>query len=148
MITISNPARNDLDVGTIILWYGLATEVPTGWAVCNGSNGTPDLRGIYVKGALWSTNVGVTGGATTHIHTVGSTGDAGNHTHSYSLSTSNNVDGTTATSGTVSRSKISHGHSASGTTQGGGTHSHGMSNTNTASSHPPYHRLWYIMRIG
>lgn len=147
MIIIQSPTRVELEIGTIVLWYGLEAQFPTGWVKCNGANGTPDLRSIFVKGALWSTQVGVTGGAALHSHPVGATGDAGNHTHSYSLSTSTNTDSTTATSGTVSRSKVSHGHSASGTTQGGGTHNHGMYATDDGSSIPPYHRLWYIMRI-
>ena len=31
--------------GTIRLWYGEAGAVPAGFAICDGTNGTPDLRG-------------------------------------------------------------------------------------------------------
>lgn len=31
--------------GMIIDWYGTADTIPSGWALCNGLNGTPDLRG-------------------------------------------------------------------------------------------------------
>ncbi|UCG71206.1 MAG: tail fiber protein, partial [Thermoplasmata archaeon] len=30
--------------GTIVMWNG--TVIPNGWALCDGTNGTPDLRGM------------------------------------------------------------------------------------------------------
>jgi microcystin-dependent protein len=36
--------------GMIVLWNGSASSVPEGWALCDGSNGTPDLRGKFVLG--------------------------------------------------------------------------------------------------
>lgn len=35
--------------GTIVLYNG--TTAPKGWAICDGTNGTPDLRGVFVIGA-------------------------------------------------------------------------------------------------
>ena len=37
--------------GMIALWYGEADKVPAGWALCDGQNGTPDLRQRFVVGA-------------------------------------------------------------------------------------------------
>lgn len=37
--------------GMIMMWYGASSTVPNGWAVCNGSNGTPDLRDRFIVGA-------------------------------------------------------------------------------------------------
>jgi len=36
--------------GMIVIWNGLSTNVPEGWVLCNGENGTPDLRGKFVLG--------------------------------------------------------------------------------------------------
>jgi hypothetical protein len=36
---------------TIVMWYGSDKEVPKGWAICDGENNTPDLRGRFVMGA-------------------------------------------------------------------------------------------------
>lgn len=47
-------------VGGIIMWSG--SSVPSGWALCNGSNGTPDLRNRFVMGGVLSSR-GQTGGA-------------------------------------------------------------------------------------
>jgi hypothetical protein len=42
-----------LPYGSIIMWYGRVSEIPTGWSLCNGSNGTPDLRDKFVVGASY-----------------------------------------------------------------------------------------------
>lgn len=36
--------------GTILAWYATSGSVPSGWAICDGSNGTPDLRGRFLRG--------------------------------------------------------------------------------------------------
>ena len=73
--------------GFIGLWSGAANAIPTGWVLCNGANGTPDLRDRFVVGAGSGYSVGNTGGSAnatlvSHSHTVN------NHTHSFSGSSS------------------------------------------------------------
>ena len=34
--------------GTIVAWSGAVEDIPQGWAQCDGSNGTPDLRGKLI----------------------------------------------------------------------------------------------------
>jgi microcystin-dependent protein len=53
---------NDLvPKGTIVMWNG--SSAPSGWALCNGTNGTPDLRDRFIVGAGNIYGVGATGGA-------------------------------------------------------------------------------------
>ena len=69
-----------IPTGMISLWYGSIGSVPTGWYLCDGSNGTPDLRDRFVVGAGSTYSVAATGGVTTvtlstsnmpaHTHTV------------------------------------------------------------------------------
>jgi microcystin-dependent protein len=71
-------------VGMIMLWSGSIGSIPAGWALCNGSNGTPDLRDRFVVAAGSTYAVGATGGSAdaivvTHNHTATVT-DPG-HTH-------------------------------------------------------------------
>lgn len=74
--------NNPIPVGGIIMWSG--SSVPDGWALCNGGNGTPDLRNKFIIGAGDSYIVGASGGTLTtaaggsHTH---STDAAGAHTH-------------------------------------------------------------------
>ncbi len=72
--------------GAIIMWSGTIATIPSGWALCNGSNGTPDLRNRFVVcadadsgGVAKSTVVGAaaqTGGSISHTHSdsFGATG--------------------------------------------------------------------------
>jgi hypothetical protein len=40
-----------LPYGAIIMWSGTAATIPTGWALCDGGNGTPNLVGKFIRGA-------------------------------------------------------------------------------------------------
>jgi hypothetical protein len=44
------------------------TTAPSGWALCDGTNGTPDLRGFFIIGATSSGNIGGTTGSNNHTH--------------------------------------------------------------------------------
>jgi hypothetical protein len=37
----------DLPSGAIMMWYGTIATIPSGWAFCDGANGTPDLRNRF-----------------------------------------------------------------------------------------------------
>lgn len=81
---ISNPFP--FPVGGIILWSGTTSNVPTGWALCDGrtvnrSDGsgtivTPNLTGRFILGAGLGTTPNTTGGSTTHTHTAVAAGVA------------------------------------------------------------------------
>lgn len=55
--------------GMILIWSGAVVDIPTGWALCDGNNGTPDLRGKVVIGAGGAWDVDEE--ATTNIATDG-----------------------------------------------------------------------------
>ena len=52
-----------LPQGCIIMYYG--TTAPNGWAICNGSSGTPDLRNKFIVSTGSSYSYGAQGGANT-----------------------------------------------------------------------------------
>ena len=52
-------------VGGIILWSGALDAVPTGWALCDGLNGTPNLEDRFVVGAGNLFAQGSSGGSST-----------------------------------------------------------------------------------
>ncbi len=67
--------------GVISLWHGLIANIPSGWLVCDGNNGTPNLLAKFVEGvATAATNPGATGGEATHTLTEA---EMPGHTHSY-----------------------------------------------------------------
>jgi microcystin-dependent protein len=65
--------------GGIIMWSGAIAAIPAGWALCNGSSGTPDLRDRFVVGAGSTYTPGNTGGAAT---VALATAELPSHSHS------------------------------------------------------------------
>lgn len=52
--------------GLIAIYEGYIVDIPTNWVLCDGNNGSPDLRGKFVYGATDDDDVGDTGGEATH----------------------------------------------------------------------------------
>ena len=153
--------------GVILLWSGSVVSIPTGWLLCNGTSGTPDLRDKFVVGAGSTYAVAATGGSAnatlvSHSHTITVT-DPG-HTHTANVTDpghTHNLPGATSSGGTIQtqlgvNSTASNGTTASSTT---GVTVANVANTTgiTASSNtqgssatnanlPPYYALCYIMK--
>ena len=136
--------------GIIAVWSGSEGSIPSGWYLCNGSNGTPDLRNRFIVGAGSGSNysVGNTGGSDTvtlstsqipsHSHTTNnhshnaSVSDPG-HGHSVSVSDPGHQHNTSVTG-----AKLFPGYGGAHVPYGGsggypGTHFN-MSNANTGIS--------------
>jgi hypothetical protein len=75
-----------IPLGVIVMWGGLLSAIPTGWALCDGQNGTPDLRDRFVKGAAAAANPGATAGAATHAHAAHTLTQPGSATTGIALS--------------------------------------------------------------
>lgn len=56
--------------GVVCAWSGAIVDIPDGWYLCDGNNGTPDLRNRFIVGAGDTYGVGATGGNTSHPHAV------------------------------------------------------------------------------
>jgi microcystin-dependent protein len=46
----NNRGNGPIPAGGVIMWSGNVGDIPTGWALCDGTNGTPDLRGRFIVG--------------------------------------------------------------------------------------------------
>lgn len=68
---------SDLPSGSIVLWNGLIINIPSGYVLCDGLNGTPDLRDRFVQGAGGLLAPDDTGGSEDHSHSFVSDG----HSH-------------------------------------------------------------------
>jgi hypothetical protein len=111
------------------MWSGSVATIPSGWVLCDGSSGTPDLRNRFIIGA----HSDVTGVANTTI-TGGNTVTGGSkdaivvsHTHTFSASA------------TTSGQSTGHTHTFSGNTgamSANASHDHGIADPGHAHSLP------------
>ena len=148
-----------IPIGGIIMWSGTDAGVPSNWALCDGSSGTPNLIDRFIVGRGSAYSADATGGSAnatlvSHSHTTNSTSKT--------------------LTGAVT--KISEGFNASGTATGvftktndgnnniteslsnspvsgftmDATHTHGTDTQGSAATNanlPPYYAIAYIMRI-
>ncbi|MBA7659900.1 hypothetical protein ES703_67894 [subsurface metagenome] len=135
------------------MWHGLIVDIPNGWALCDGENGTPDLRDRFVKGALPGVDPGDTGGSASHRHGIVC------NTSYYDLAHTHEVDGNT---GYVPAGDFDydykagsyvlyafHYHTINLTSQPwGGDHRHSISYlTPFTTWMPPHYRILFIMKL-
>lgn len=139
-----------IPVGGIIMWSGSIASIPTGWALCNGSSGTPDLRNRFVVGAgsVYSVaGVGGTADATlvSHTHSLSGGGLTGSTTFLTSASVSTNTEGVSGGgAAVVDGVNLSTSSGTVGYTNPT-VSTQGSSATN--ANLPPYYALAYIMRV-
>lgn len=147
--------------GLVILWYGSTGTIPSGWHLCDGTEGTIDLRGKFIVGAGTGSaySVGDTGGSATftasgtitisgHALTIaemashrhpfqdkyaGTGGSSTSSTGAYSISSAVYSTGSTDSNG----SGTAHGHSAAEGTAFAG---------DAVASLPYYYALCYIQK--
>jgi len=137
--------------GLIAIWSGSTGSIPSGWQLCDGTNGAPDLRNSFILGAGATYAVGATGGSTdaivvSHTHTATSTVTDPGHFHvQYGDGTPN-----VAYSGTGGDPKYQHSYNQN--TQSAVT-GISVSTTNTSAgvsgsgaNMPPYYALAFIIK--
>lgn len=143
--------------GMIMMWSGTIATIPSGWALCNGSNGTPDLRNRFVIGAH-SDDAGVakttvtessttTGGSkdaivVSHTHTASVSDPGHSHTISPAYYGASFPNGFTGGGGAGqvygSTQAASTGITVSISTEG---------SSGTNANLPPYYALAFIMKL-
>jgi len=106
--------------GMIVSWSGAVADIPGGFALCDGNNGTPNLTDKFIVGAGDTYNPADTGGTVQHTHADGD--------HNHILNVGSNVEsgeGLSSNTGDMNKPDPI-----------------GMSGTL-----PPYHALCYIMKL-
>ncbi|GAH65863.1 unnamed protein product [marine sediment metagenome] len=64
--------------GMIMLWAHSVESIPSGWHICDGTMGTPDLSNYFIIGCSATRPPGYHGGSFSHDH--GFTGSGHSHT--------------------------------------------------------------------
>jgi len=130
--------------GVISMWSGSAAAIPSGWNLCDGTNGTPNLIGKFIKSA---STAGGTGGSNTHSHSH--TLSAGAHTLSIAeMPSHTHLSGGPNTLAGGNHGGYYNGYGYyTGSEGGSSSHSHSLSGSITSGSNEPaYFELCYIMK--
>lgn len=140
--------------GGIIMWSGSVASIPAGWFLCNGSNGTPDLRSRFIVGAGSTYAVGATGGSAdaivvSHTHTATVT-DPG-HTHTTTINGSglghSQGGGTNPLTATAPpTSAITANYTSQSSVTGISVSNSTTGSSGTNANLPPYYALAFIMK--
>jgi hypothetical protein len=139
--------------GMINLWYGSIATIPAGWALCDGSNGTPNLRDRFVVGAGSTYSVGATGGSAnatlvSHTHTA-TVADPG-HIHNLKggfASVTDFVGGSGGDYGVGVGNDLGTGYQVVNNTTGITVTNSTEGSSSTNANLPPYYALCYIMKL-
>ena len=152
-----------IPIGGIIMWSGTDGNIPTNWALCNGSSGTPNLIDKFIVGRGSSYAAGATGGSAdaivpTHTHTA--TGGSHGHPVRHSTQTSGAVDADASGGYVLDNTGVQDfaaNNSTPSSTSGdqiGQSGSLSLTAANpvgaastTNANLPPYYAIAYIMRI-
>jgi hypothetical protein len=163
-LTVGGSSVTAIPSGVIVMWSGTVAAIPSGWFLCNGLNGTPDLRDRFVIGARQDdagvAKTNVTGALTTsggskdavnvsHTHTATVT-DAG-HTHTTELNyTTVGAVGSSrqwyGRTGTLDVSASADAKASSSATTGITVANSTEGSSGTNANLPPYYALAFIMK--
>lgn len=121
-----------IPIGTILPWLPTKEQLdlPSGWIICDGTRGTPQLSGVFLRGVTSRDKLGA--GTGTDIIPEDGNHDHGKFTHGVS---SNRI---TFEEGDDDNGVwFDHGHGI----RSAGGHNHGGNNL------PPHYNVLYIMKI-
>ena len=121
--------------GGVIMWSGAANKIPTGWALCNGENGAPDLVDRFILGAGGAVTPGTTGGSKKTGGTTLTVDQMPSHAHSYTAPGYSAQYGGGSTGGGYNGAS----GAATGTAGGSQPHDHDLV--------PPYYALCFIIKL-
>jgi microcystin-dependent protein len=136
--------------GMIMLWSGSVASIPSGWLLCNGSSGTPDLRNRFVVGAGSTYSVGGTGGSAdaivvSHTHSASSSSSVSDPSHSHGIG-GGGSGGIAFSGGTVGTTDKSTANATTGISVSTSTSIGSTGSSGTNANLPPYYALAYIMK--
>jgi microcystin-dependent protein len=118
--------------GIIVMFGGAISNIPDGWKLCDGTDGTPDLRDRFIAGAGDEYSVNDTGGEESVQLTEN---ELPSHTHEY---TESNADNTNQEPFGSTDIRVNDGVFQANTSSAGSDQAH--------ENRPPYYALAYIQK--
>lgn len=136
-----------LPVGLICIWRGSIGSIPDNWQLCDGTNGTPDMFGLYPRVTNDGASVGETGGTTdAHTHTSPSHGHStSGHSHAMTIGAQTGGTANILSAANISAATATHTHT--GSNSDSTTPTVGESTSGTLAStttEPPYEEVAFV----
>jgi hypothetical protein len=153
----TGPTLTVIPRGVIVSWYGPINQIPGGWLLCDGTQGTPDLRDRFIVGAGAAFPVhqddpspehdhGVSGVAVPqHVHQLSTRVAAPvrwNNDHHLGVTTDH--DNSRPWGDQYEKNRYGVAEEFLTTTESGAAAAEGR--TDGAAALPPYHALAFIMK--
>jgi hypothetical protein len=154
---------NGVPSGCIMLWSGSIGSIPSGWNLCNGTNGTPNLMDRFIVSAGGTYPVGAAGGSAdaivvSHSHiasfnppTATSTVNDPGHSHTTNAVTLESTGGGLSGRGTTPVNAtifpVTTGITVDTSLSGGSVIVTATGSSGTNANMPPYYALAYIMKL-
>jgi hypothetical protein len=141
--------------GMIMMWSGIVADIPSGWVLCDGKNGTPNLTERFIVAAGGEYQPHNSGNADKHQHNINiSTWSEGGGSHDHSLKLGGTWRSSKAKSGGDKDMDVVNNQGNSEiNTQGVGEHKHSVKIENKLSdeyagkNRPKWYALCFIMKI-
>jgi len=176
LATTAYVLANGVPSGAILMWSGTIATIPSGWYLCDGTNGTPNLTNKFIIGADADdggvAKTSVTGSATqtggskdaivvSHTHTTQSNGAHQHYvaTDAYVASNTSGISDVTSSNYVANRTSgatdWAYAYRATGSaaniglTSSNGAHTHTVDSTGSSGTNAnlsPYFALAYIMK--
>jgi len=131
IVGVQTAVGTTIPTGMISLWYGSIGSVPSGWYLCDGSNGTPDLRDRFIIGAGTSYAVGATGGTSS---VTLSTSNMPSHTHTATVTDPGHQHFVSSTASLNNTALSTSNYLAQSGNQGGGVYGYILTGDGTVAS--------------
>lgn len=114
----------------IIPFFDVVANIPSNYVLCDGNNGTPDLNAKFIRGTTVDGEIGLVGGATTHVHDFVGNGHSHDAISTHDCPGSGGIEALSVQPG----GEVITNDAASGVTDSG-------------SSIPPLVKMLFIMRL-
>ncbi|MDJ0891378.1 MAG: hypothetical protein QNK18_09335 [Gammaproteobacteria bacterium] len=115
------PVVEPIPTGVVVGWSGSVESIPAGWHLCDGTRGTPDLRGRFILGASTADDEAEAGGQNAYTTTE-------NEQHDVKITRGGGFAALDPVGSSTAVNKVR-------------THRH------TVEVLPPYYRLAFIMKL-
>jgi len=144
----NNSGANQYTEGAIVLWDGLLSAIPDDFLLCDGTNDTPDMRGVFPKNtASGSSDLNATGGTAGHTHSAGAGHlHVATHSHTVTLPGNSTTSNSSHYPGNTDGHIVHNGHTHTASLSGSANTSSATEPiSSSADSQPAFRTVAYLL---